>query len=372
MAQNLRNRRWYRYLSHFCRVLFALAFLLSGFFKAIDPWGTILSVRNYLVAYEVTLPEWLVIVFSIWLCGAELMMGSMLLAKVRIRMVSVFSVLSMTFFTILTFLSATFIPVEDCGCFGELWKLTPWESFAKNAVLLPMAICFWYRYRPDRIFAFSKLEFALMCLFFTLSMSVGTYSYFHLPPIDMLPYKVGVNIAEEMAQARVHESTEQVVLLYRNRRTGKVREFSLQDNAWHNDKRWEWVDTRVESDNVDVEPMILEFYISDGTSEKTAELLATEGKLYMLCMMDSSRLTDEIAERFAAVIHHAEAEGSAVICLTPESLAEISALQFNDASVKFYNMDAKTMKTMLRADYGLVVLDNGVIAEKYNYRDIIY
>ena len=113
MAHALRNRRWYRYLSHFCRISFALAFIVSGFFKAIDPWGTILSVKNYLVAYDISLPEWVVIVFSIWLCGAELMMGSMLFFKVRIRMVSIFSVLSMTFFTILTFLSATFIPVED-------------------------------------------------------------------------------------------------------------------------------------------------------------------------------------------------------------------------------------------------------------------
>ena len=30
------------------------------------------------------------------------------------------------------------------------------------------------------------------------------------------------------------------------------------------------------------------------------------------------------------------------------------------------------MKTMLRADFGLVELENGVIVGKYNYRDIPY
>lgn len=365
MAQTLRNRRWFRYLSHFCRVSFALAFLVSGFFKAIDPWGTILSVKNYLVAYDISLPEWLVVAFSIWLCGAELMMGSMLLFKVRIRMVSIFSVLSMTFFTILTFLSATFIPVEDCGCFGELWKLTPWQSFVKNLVLLPMALCFWYRYRPDRVFAFSKLEFFLMCFFFTAAMSVGTYCYFHLPIIDLLPYKVGTNIAEEMAQARVRESSEQVVLVYCNLRTGKLREFSLDDKAWHNDKRWEWVDTRVESDDSGVEPMILEFYLSNHEGEKTAELLATTGKLYMLCVMDYERVTDAIKERFLAVERYAEQNGGTVIYLTPEHLVDTKY-------TNIYNIDAKTMKTMLRADFGLVVLEDGVIVDKFNYRDIPY
>ena len=365
MTQNLRNRRWYRYLSHICRILFAITFIVSGFYKAIDPWGTILAMRNYLVAYDITAPDWLVTTLSIWLSGAELMMGCMLLFKVRIRMVSIFSVLSMIFFTVLTFLSATVIPVEDCGCFGELIKLSPWQSFAKNAVLLPMALCFWYRYRPDRIFAFSKLEFSLMCLFFIFSMSVGIYHYYHLPLVDLLPYRVGVNIADEMDKARVKQTSEEVVLIYRNRRTGRLREFSLDDKAWHNDNRWEWVETRVESDDHRVEPMILEFYISDVEGEKTAEILATPGKLYMLCMVNRADLTADIAARFSAVEQYAARNGGGVIYLTPEHLSE-------SEKSNIYNIDAKTIKTMLRADFGLVELENGTIVGKYNYRDIPY
>ena len=361
MAHALRNRRWYRYLSHFCRVVFALTFLVSGFYKAIDPWGTILAMRNYLVAYDITAPDWLVTTLSIWLSCAELMMGCMLLFKVRIRMASVFAVLSMIFFTVLTFLSATVIPVEDCGCFGELVKLTPWQSFAKNAVLLPMALCFWYRYRPDRIFAFSKLEFSLMCFFFTFAMSMGTYHYLHLPLIDMLPYKVGVNIAEEMDKARANQSAEEVVLLYRNIRTGRIREFSLDDKAWHNDKRWEWVETRVESDNNSVEPMILEFHISNHEGDKTAEILSHEDKLYMLFMVNSE-YDEAVQERFEAVEQYAENSGGTIIYITPENIT--------DPDSNIYNMDSKTMKTILRADYGLVELENGTIIGKYNYRDI--
>jgi hypothetical protein len=320
-------------------------------------------MRNYLVAYDITAPDWLVTTLSIWLSGAELMMGCMLLFKVRIRMVSILSVLSMIFFTVLTFLSATVIPIEDCGCFGELVKLTPWQSFAKNAVLLPMALCFWYRYRPDRVFAFSKLEFFLMCLFFTVAMGVGTYHYRHLPLIDMLPYKVGLNIADEMNKAQAEQTSEDVVLVYRNRRSGRLREFSLDDKAWHNDSRWEWVETRVESDNHSVEPMILEFYVSNHEGDKTSEILAHSDKLYMLFMKDSE-YDDEVRNRFEAVENYVGSNGGTLIYITPEHIF------VPDSNI--YNMDAKTMKTMLRADYGLVVLENGVIVEKYNYRDIPY
>ena len=364
MPQYLRNRRWFRYLSHFCRVAFALTFIVSGFFKAIDPWGTILSFQNYLVAYNMTLPEWAVAIFSIFLCGAELMMGCMLLFKICIRIVSILSVLSMAFFTILTLLSATLVPVEDCGCFGELWKLSPWQSFAKNLVLLPMALCFWYHYRPNRVFAISKLALILMSLFLVVSMGVGTYSYFHLPLIDLLPYKVGVNIAEEMASASANKSTEQVVLVYRNRHTGRLHEFSLDDKAWHNSDLWEWVETRVNSNNSDTESMILEFSISDSQGDKTSDILSIPGKLYMLCVIDLACITDDIKNRFDAVERYAANNGGTVIYLTPNHIS--------NTYLPSYNIDGKTMKTMLRANYGLVELENGVIVSKYNYRDIPY
>lgn len=368
----LRNKRWFRYLSHACRVIFAITFILSGFFKAIDPWGTALNVSNYLAAYNLEVLQPLVMIFSIWLCGAELMMGCMLLFKVRIRLISIFAVLSMTFFTILTFLSATFIPVEDCGCFGEVVKMTPWQTFFKNLVLYPMALCFWYRYRPDKIFSFTQLELVLTIFFFSLAMGVGTYSYYHLPLIDLLPYKKGVHIATEMEKAHAKKTSADVVLVYRNRRTGKLREFSLNNKAWHNEKRWEWVETRVEEHEDKVEPMILEFYISDMQGDRTDSLLSIPGRLYMLCAAEVGDLDEDVIERLGAAARHGSERGT-VICLTPEQLTAEQTITFAGApAVKCYNMDAKSLKTLLRADFGLVELDNGTIVEKFNYRDIPY
>lgn len=61
-----------------------------------------------------------------------------------------------------------------------------------------MAFVVWWRYRPDKIFAFNALEIVLTVTFFFLSMYLGYYCYRHLPLIDFLPYKVGVNIAGAM------------------------------------------------------------------------------------------------------------------------------------------------------------------------------
>lgn len=361
MTKTLKHRGWYCYLSHICRILFAATFIVSGFLKAIDPWGTILSMRNYLVAYDVTMPEWLVTSFSICLGGFELLLGCMLLLKLAVRFASVASMVLMPIFTIVTLLSATVVPIEDCGCFGELIKLTPWQSFAKNVALLLMAICFWGYHRKDA-FAFSKKEVVVTSILMVVTLGLGIYSYRHLPLIDTLPYKKGVNIAEEMSNARSEHNAERVVLLYRNNVTNEVHEFSVEDTAWQNDSLWSWVDTRVEKIQKGAEPTLLEFYVSDGEGDKTIEVLSVP-KIYLL-FMAQNELSDDVRERFEMVERYVEKRGVALAYVSPQDISNITLVY------PILNMDPKTMKTILRADYGLVVLEKGVVVDKCNFRDI--
>ena len=371
----LTKRRAFRNLAHVCRYILALTFIVSGFVKSVDPWGTALKVNEYLSIYGL---EWLspvAMIFSIWMCGAELMMGLMLSFKVRIRLVSIIAVLSMTFFTVLTFLSATWIPVEDCGCFGDAMKLSPWATFFKNLALWPLAVVVWWRYRPDKILVFKRLEIVLMLLFFTIGMSVGTYCYLHLPLIDFLPYKVGVNIREEIEQSARETHEDDVVIVCRNKRTDKLREFSLNDREWHNTKRWEWVDTRVEAedskDHIVVKPLISEFSLRDGNGQDaTALVTESKGRLYLICVTRFDHIEPECAERLGRVVERAEAEGAAVLCVTPERMEATLHSFAGSRQVQCCNIDATVLKTMLRATTGLVVLDNGTIVAKYNCRDI--
>ena len=369
------RKRAFRNLAHICRFILAATFVVSGFVKSVDPWGTALKVNEYLSIYGL---EWLSpisMAFSIWMCGAELMMGLMLTFKVRIRLVSIFAVLSMIFFTVLTFLSATWIPVEDCGCFGDALKLSPWATFFKNLVLLPLAVVVWWRYRPDKIFVFKRLEIALMILFCTIGMGVGTYCYFHLPLIDFLPYKVGVNIREEMELSARETHEEDVVIICRHKRTGRVREFGLKDREWHNTKRWEWVDTRVETEDSEehlvVKPLISEFSLRDGNGEDaTALVTESKGRLFLICVTRFDHIKPGCAERLRKIVERAEEENAAVLCVTPEPLTQMTCSFDGSSEVQCCNIDATVLKTILRATTGLVVLDNGTIVGKYNCRDI--
>ena len=98
----MRRTRAFKILANVCRLILACTFILSGFSKVIDPWGTALKVNEYLSIYGMEYLQPASMTFSIWLCGAELMMGCMLLLKVRIRLISIFALVSMIFFTLLT------------------------------------------------------------------------------------------------------------------------------------------------------------------------------------------------------------------------------------------------------------------------------
>ncbi len=370
------SARAWKWTAAVCRLVLGATFLASGFSKVVDPWGTALKVDEYLAIYGFDSLHRLSMGFSIWLCGAELMMGCMLLCKVRIRLVSILALFSMIFFTILTFLSATWLPVEDCGCFGDALKLTPWQTFLKNLALLPMAWVVWYRYRPDRIFAFRPAEVLLTGLFFAVSMGLGIYCSRHLPLIDFLPYKVGVDLrnawlhpeAEQLSEEREQGET---ILIYRNRHTGRERAFRLDDTEWQNDAEWEWVETRTHFETPSIRPIISEFALRDPSGDITEETLRTEGRLYLLCVSSFDRVRRGCSQRFRALIERADREGAAVLCLTPDALGSDALRSFSGSRpVRCCNIDVHTLKTLLRANNGVVELQDGVITAKRNCRDI--
>ena len=116
------------------------------------------------------------------------MMGCMLLFKVRIRLISIFAVLSMVFFTAADAVERHAHPRRGLRVLRRgAETVRRRQTFVKNVVLLPMAFVVWWRYRPDKIFAFKRAgDRAYLSRFFFLAMYLGYYCYIHLP-LDRLP-----------------------------------------------------------------------------------------------------------------------------------------------------------------------------------------
>jgi uncharacterized membrane protein YphA (DoxX/SURF4 family) len=356
-------------LADVCRVILGLTFIFSGFVKTVDPWGTALKITEYLNVYGFGTLNNYRFGFAIWFCAAELMMGLMLTFKIKTRLISIFAVLVMTFFTVLTLLSATVLPVEDCGCFGDALRLSPWASFGKNVVLWVLAVVVWLNARQTlSFFPVALREWVCTLLFAGIAAGLGGYCYRHLPLIDFLPYKKGVDLRAAISgDGGVDQDAR---MIYRNLADGSLREFSVSDTTWYDATRWEFVEM-VERDEFEPEMALREFTVFDRSGEVTGGIVDFPGRVYMLCAVKLDLVKPRYAARFEKIVRRAGEEGAKVVLLTATPITEGQTATFGAAPpVTVYNVDATTMITMLRASVGMVVLDDGVIADKKNCRDI--
>jgi uncharacterized membrane protein YphA (DoxX/SURF4 family) len=370
---------------------------VSGFTKVMNPKALENVVEHYFVAYGLSMPDWLIDTCAIGLSVTELAIGIMLLFKIFVRIMSIASLVMMSIFTIVTLLNATIFPIDDCGCFGDLISLTSWQSFVKNIVLLPMAVAIWYNYRRELVFETWLRDVIVTCVTIAACLGLTLWNYMGLPYewADKTPFKKGTDLHtvvstsnEQSAKVETpiavedttlkmenpHQSNADstkngdVVVVYRNNQTNEVREFALEDKAWYaldaDQENWTWVETKVKEELVDASAK-LDVWFGDGKNDRTMEILDAP-KAYLL-FMSEAEYDDDIREKFEVVEAHAKANGDLVVYVTPVELSTVSAL-----SSPCLNMDSRVMKLMLRADFGLVILEKGVIKEKYNYRQIPY
>ena len=125
-------------LTYISRLVVGSLFIVSGLIKANDPVGFSYKLKDYF-APDVLNLEFLVPIvlpMAVLICAIEIVLGVAALFGSKMKLVSWMLLLMIVFFTFLTFYSAYFEKVTDCGCFGDALKLTPWESFTKDLILL--------------------------------------------------------------------------------------------------------------------------------------------------------------------------------------------------------------------------------------------
>ena len=131
------------FLTGLLRWIVAGVFIFSGFVKAVDPWGTAIKFGEYFNAFGMGWLSGAEYAFSILLSASEMLLGFCLLFRIREKSVTTLLTILLGFFTLLTFVLALWNPVADCGCFGDFVKLTNWQTFFKNVILLLFTVVLW-------------------------------------------------------------------------------------------------------------------------------------------------------------------------------------------------------------------------------------
>ena len=370
---NCNNKKALHITGSIARTLLALTFLFSGFVKAVDPLGTVYKIQDYLHEGFGGIFQWAIPAAgaaAVCLIALEWLLGIAMLLNVRTQWTSWITLLFYCIMTPLTLYIAIANPVSDCGCFGDALVITNWQTFWKNIILLLLSICLVICRKaiPELFSWWMEIIIALAAL--GSVAGIMGYSYTHLPQIDFRPYKVGNHIPTLMEIPDDAEVDQyEITLIYA--KDGKEQTFTLE-NYPKGDPEWTFVDQKSVLIKKGYVPPIHDFEIETLEGDYvTQDILESEEPIALVVMYDLSKTDTTQLEKLMHMIH----EYPRVYFLTASGEEEIFAfaeeLGWDEETTysTFCFTDPITLKTIVRANPGVIVVQNGTIIDKYNLRN---
>ena len=370
---NYNNKKALHITGSIARTLLALTFLFSGFVKAVDPLGTVYKIQDYLHEGFGGVFQWAIPaagVAAVCLIALEWLLGIAMLLNVRTQWTSWITLLFYCIMTPLTLYIAIANPVSDCGCFGDALVITHWQTFWKNIILLLLSICLVIcRKAIPELFSWWMEIIITLAALGSVAGIMG-YSYTHLPQIDFRPYKVGNHIPTLMEIPDDAEVDQyEITLIYA--KDGKEQTFTLE-NYPKGDPEWTFVDQKSVLIKKGYVPPIHDFEIETLEGDYvTQDILESEEPIALVVMYDLSKTDTTQLEKLMHMIH----EYPRVYFLTASGEEEIFAfaeeLGWDEETTysTFCFTDPITLKTIVRANPGVIVVQNGTIIDKYNLKN---
>ncbi len=355
----------------FSQILVGLLFIFSGFVKADDPAGFTIKLQEYFATDALNM-LWLdkfsfVIAFTISI--VEMTLGFMILLGARKKLTLTLLVLMEVFFTFLTWYTAHYNKVLECGCFGDAIPMTSWQSFWKNIVLLVFVFILVIGNKHITSLFKGAFQNVLVILFLAGSTYFSYYCYNYLPMLDFRPYKIGTDIKKAM------QGTPDINKFYytlKNKKSGVTKEFDKFPDNYQND--WTYIGSRTETVSKGIEPKIKDFSISTLTDrDVTDSLLSIPGSQFLLAYynIEETSIDKETVKKINALAANCIKNHVGFICLTNSGADQIALYQQQyHPPYSFYETDGTVLQTMIRSDPGLVLIKNGVVQAMWHYHSI--
>jgi len=353
------------FLRFFSKTIVSLVFIFSGFVKIIDPLGTAYKFEEYFIAFGLDFLIPLALSLSFIMCGIEFLIGVTLFFNIKIRIGSWAVLIFMSFFTFLTLILALTNPVTDCGCFGDAIIMSNWATFLKNVILMIFVIILFTNRSNFNNPLSTKNEWILIIVLSVGILLFESYNYRHLPLMDFRPYKVGNNIPELMKIPT--ENIPDPVLYYKNRK-GETHEFS-ENFPSSDDPEWTFVDAK----EIEIpEAAIHDFDIfNDNGNNITDEVLSRNHYTFLLISKDLNTASRKYQEEINEIARNCTIKGHDFMCLTSSVSSDIQKFKSTTgAPYSFYFTDPITLKTIIRANPGIMLIKSGTIIQKWHYNDL--
>jgi len=356
------------------RYLVGLILIFSGAIKINDPVGTQIKLEEYFSLFstdftsifEILIPYALMI--SVFLCCLEIVIGVALIINYRMKLISKILLGLIVFFTFLTFYSAYFNKVTDCGCFGDAIKLTPWQSFYKDLILLSFSLIIYFlhsklRYQDGffkiKIFEDNVFKNGVIIFISVISLIISYTAINFLPFIDFRPYKVGNYIPDLM------QPSEELKYSYIMEKNGRNYEF---DN-YPNDESFTFKEIKLL--NPEAEPKISDYSLWNEAGDFTNESFL--GNKLFIVIHDVNKLGIDRRKINEFIIKLKKLKSDInfwvepIVLTSSDSKSLSSFLDKNKISIKSIYGDATVLKTMIRSNPGFLLMRNGTVRGKWHF-----
>lgn len=342
------------------RILLGAVFIYSGFVKAVDPWGGQYKIADYFNAWGSPMSDGINLMAGCLLSGAEFLMGVMLITGSFRRLTAIAALIFMSFMTGLTLYIWIADPVKDCGCFGEALILSNAATFWKNVVLWILTFALFLYNGKVRPLIHHRFQWLGLVFSAAFVIAVQFIGYNIQPLIDFRPYPVGSDFANA-----TKEAGDEGDMKFVYEKDGVRQTFSLDDLPGDD---WTFVE-RIEPDGkADTEAT---FAIFDGEEDVTSEVIANEGRQFILTVtnpLEHKLARSEMANRLKAYADSTGASMIALVALSPDRLEPWS--EYTGADYDVFTAEDTDLKMLVRGEAGLVMLDDGVIKWKFNLSSI--
>lgn len=361
------------YIAEGCRILLGVVFAFSGFVKSVDPQGFAYKLQDYFTAFGLTSLHPIAYVLAFLLVSLEFYVGLLLLFGELRRFSAIVVFAFMAFFTPLTLYLAIANPVTDCGCFGDALKLTNWQTFWKNLPLFIASIyLLWqvWRYKKANssiscIKCFFLRHTAFPVLLLLLAIFPATWATIDLPLIDFRPYRIGANLHEGMMIPEGAPQDEyRTEFVYE--KDGIRKKFTEFDYPW-DDTTWHYVSNETLLVQKGYEPPIHDFALETADNQnRVNELLATDAKYHILVVTPFlDDLTEQDITTLNALQTLADELALPLFHATSASTDLQADFQSRGLRTTLYTTNERTLKTIVRAKTGVVLLKDAVVLRKW-------
>ena len=352
------------------RFVLGLTFVFSGFVKAIDPLGTTYKIKDYLDAFHWTAFHECALPLAIALIVFEMALGLTLLAGSWKKTVSWLTFVFISLMTVLTLFLAIKNPISDCGCFGDVVILSNWQTFEKNVILWILSLLF-LLYPDELPYVFGRY-FSLGALLLSLAFPwiLCHYSLRHLPMLDVLPYKIGTVLEDNMVIPE-DAPTDSVLVEYLYEKEGQRQWFTIDDCPW-DDSTWQYVERREQIIRQGYQPPIHDFEMfHPDRGDISQEILNNPSYTFLWVSQKLEQADRRSVSTLKQLQDYVEGYGYQLYGLTSSLTDRMEEWNdMYDLDLDFCSMDEITLKTMVRSNPGLLLIKNGQVLNKWSSSDM--